>query len=103
MVTSHTLELSFLQYPQKCNLGFHGEFADFIEEQRSAIRSFKPSDSPLHCAGEGALLVTEELGSNERLRDRSAIDLYEGSICAFRSPMQRTCNQFLAGSSFAQN
>src|SRR5215471_14900228 len=103
MITAHPLKFLLLQYPQERDLGLHREFADFIQKQRTAIRSFKPPHPPLQCAGEGSLFMSEELGSNQRLRNRSAIDLYEGPVCAFRSPMQGTRYQFFTGSGFAQN
>src|SRR5215469_2774489 len=47
--------------------------------------------------------MSEELRSNQRFRNRGAVDLHKGSICAPRPPMKRTCNQLFACSGFAQN
>src|SRR6476620_7653047 len=73
MVTPHALELALLQHAQKGDLSFHREFADLIQEQRPAVGDFKPPQTPLQRACEGAFFVTEELGSNQRLRNRGAV------------------------------
>src|SRR5215469_12813553 len=100
MITPHSLKLSLLQYSQERDLSLHWEFADFIQKQRAAIRSFEPSHPPLQGSGEGSFFVSEKLGSNERLRNRGAIDLDECSACAFRSSMQRTRDQLFPGPCF---
>src|SRR4029077_17596077 len=76
MIAAHALKFSLLQYPQECDLCFHRKFADLIQKQGTAIRGFKSSQPPLYRPGEGSLFVPEELGSNQRLRNRGAIDLY---------------------------
>src|SRR5215467_7988191 len=98
MIASYPLEFLLLQYSQKRDLRLHWEFADFIQKQRPAIRRLKSAYSPLQCACEGTLLMPEKLGSNQRLRNRSAINLHERSACAFRSPMQGARDQLLASS-----
>src|SRR5215470_17233116 len=96
MITPDSLKLSFLNHPQQRDLRLHREFADFIQKQRTAISRFKPSHPPLHCAGEGALFVSEKLGGDQRLWNRRAIHTNEWTVGAFRSPMQRVRDQLLA-------
>src|SRR5262249_23514433 len=103
MVTPHPLKFLLLQYPQERDLRFHGEITDFIQKERATVSGFKPAHSPLQCAGEGSLFVTKQLGSNQGLRNRRTVDADEGSVCAFRSPMQCMRNQLLTRSGFAQD
>src|SRR5215471_2448560 len=103
MITSHPLKFLFLQHPKERDLGFHGEVTDFIQEERATVSGFKPSQSPLECAGEGSLFMAEKLGSDQRFWNRRTVDADEWSVRAFRSPIQCTGNQLFTGSGFAQN
>ena len=102
MITAHPLEFPLLQYPQERDLRFHREIANFIQEERAAVSGFKPSHTPLQCAGESSFLVPEKLGSDQRLRNRRTVDADEGSVGTFRSSMQRASNQLFAGSRLPQ-
>src|SRR5215470_13109706 len=75
MITPNPLKFPLLQYTQERDLRLHRKFADFVQKQRAAISGLEPSDSPLQCASERSLFMSEEL----------------------------TGNQFFAGSRFAQN
>jgi hypothetical protein len=55
-----------------CDLDLRGQVADFVQKNRPPIRRFKTPQAPLCRTGEGAFLVTEELGSNQRCHARSA-------------------------------
>src|SRR5262249_26765930 len=79
-ITSYSLELALLQHTQEGDLGIHREFTDLIEEERSTISGFKPADTALQCSRESALLVPEQLGSNQRLWNSSAVNPHKGSI-----------------------
>src|ERR1700727_2994309 len=103
MITPHPLKFLLLQYAQKRDLGLHREFADFIQKQRAAVRGFKPPHPSLQCAGEGSLLMSEKLGSNQRLRNCRTVDANKGAVRTFRPAMQRSRNQLLASSGFTQN
>src|SRR5580700_2010280 len=103
MTTSHSLKLALLEHTQECDLGFHGEIADLIEEERPAVSGFKPPHTPLQGTSEGAFLVPEKLRGNQRLRDGGAVHADEGSRCAVRSPMKCASNQFFTRSGFAQD
>src|ERR1700744_2972907 len=103
MITSHSLKLALLQHAQQCDLSVHREIADFIEEERPAVSGFKPPNKSLQGASEGAFLVPEKLRGNQRLRDGRAVHADERSLCAVRSPMERTRNQFFPRSGFAKD
>src|SRR5215472_4564138 len=103
MIAPYPLKLPLLQHPQKRDLSFHREITNFIQEDRAAVSGLKPSHPPLQCAGEGSLLMTEKLGSDQRLWNGCTVDANECSVGAFRSPMESVGNQLFAGSGFAQN
>src|SRR6185436_19042495 len=66
MTAADALDLSLLEYPEQRDLRLRGQLADFIEEDGAAIRGFEAAEAALHCAGERALLVSEQLGCDER-------------------------------------
>ena len=51
--------------------------ADLVEEQRAALGQLEAAPLARLRAGEGALLVAEQLGLDQRLRQRRAVDLDE--------------------------
>src|ERR1700722_13732845 len=57
--TPEALELPFLQRVQKLGLNFHGDIADFVEEQRSLIGKFQSPDFLADGAGERSLFMAE--------------------------------------------
>src|SRR5580692_1781163 len=64
--TSNSLEFAFLEHAQQGDLRFDWHIPDLIEEDRAMVRYFETAGVPLIGAGEGAFLVTEELGCNQR-------------------------------------
>src|ERR1700688_73537 len=71
---------------------------DLVQEDRSTICRFKTPRAPLQSAGECAFLVSEQLGRNERVRNRRTVHGYEYSRRTIRAFMNRTRDQFLSGS-----
>jgi len=102
-VTADAFDFTFLQHSRQCDLDLRGQVADFVQENRPAIRRFKTRQAPLCRTGEGALLVTEELGSNQRLWDCGAIHTNKRPISAVRSLVYGAHNQLLSRTGFAQN
>ena len=70
LAAADPLELALLQHAQELDLRLGRQLADLVEEQRPAVRQLEPPLAPLHGAGEGPLLVTEQLALDER-RPRS--------------------------------
>src|SRR5580704_3416439 len=64
----NALELTLLKHPQQGNLGFARHFTDLIEKNRPVVRYFEAPGMALIGAGEGAFLVAEEFGRNQRRR-----------------------------------
>src|SRR5258708_8736612 len=56
-----------------CDLDSRRKDPSLPRQNRPAVRRFKTPRAPLRRTRKGALLVTEELGSNQRYRDCGAI------------------------------
>ena len=82
MRAAQPFELLLLQNPQQLRLQFERNIADFIQEQRAAVRRFETADLLRHGAREGAPFVTEELAFEKSQRNRRAVQLHEGPIAA---------------------
>ena len=72
---------AFLQYAIKLHLHGQAHVADFVHEQRAAVRGLKQSVAVIVCPGERALHVAEKFRLQQRLRKSAAIDGDEGA-CA---------------------
>src|SRR6185295_6108506 len=94
---------ALLEHAQQRDLDLLGQIADFVEKDRPAIGRFEASEAPLRGAGEGSLLMAEELGGDQRRWDCRAIDGNEGSGGAGRALVDGAGDELLAGSGFAQN
>src|SRR5579863_9023974 len=103
MIASYALKLTLLQHAQERDLRLHREIADFIKEKCPAVSGFEPPHASLQGTREGALLVSEKLRGNQRLRDGRTVHADERSRCAVRSTMERTSNQFFTRSGFAED
>jgi len=90
-------DLAFLQYAQQPGLGFQRQFADLVEKQRATVRGLHQPGAAGTGAGEGAFLVSEELGFDQRLGDRCAVDGNHRRLGALRKIVQGAGDQFLAG------
>src|SRR5215831_14044909 len=77
MIAPHALKFPLLQYSQERDLRLYRKITDFIQEQRAPVCGFKPPGPPLQCAGERPLLMSEKLGSDQRLRNRGTVDADE--------------------------
>ena len=94
-------EALLLQRAQDLRLQRQRQVADFVEEQRAAVRELELARLPRRRAGERALLVTEELGLEQRLGNRGAVDGDERSVGARAQHVQRAREQLLARAALA--
>ena len=62
---------ALLDGAQQLGLQPHVHLGDFVEQQRAAVRLLELADAARDRAGEGALLVAEQLGFEQVLRDRA--------------------------------
>ena len=95
--------LAVLQHAQ--HLGLRGErhVADFIEEERAAVRLLELAGPVLHRARERALHVAEQLALDQLAGNRRAIDLDKRARRATRLPVQRPRHEFLARAVLARD
>ena len=68
----------------------HVHFGDFVEQQRAAVGLLEFADAPRDRAGEGALLVAEQLGFEQSFGNGGAIDADERLLGAVRSARARS-------------
>ena len=54
------------------------QLADLVEEERAAVGQLELPELARVRAGEGALLVAEQLGLDQGVGDRGAVDRHEG-------------------------
>ena len=58
-LATDALELAFLQQPQQLRLHRRRHIADFVEEERPAVRLLELAEMARRRAGEGSLLVSK--------------------------------------------
>ena len=95
------IDFAFLQRAQQLDLHVEAQFADFVEEQRAAVGFLEFAQMLVAGAGERALLVAEQDGFDQVLRNGAAIDGDERLAGAFRRALDGAGDQFLAGAGFA--
>ncbi len=93
--------LALLQDPQQARLRLQRHVADLVQEQRAALRLLEAAGGAHGGAGEGPLLVAEQLGLDQFARDRRHVDRDERSLAPLAVIVQRTRDQFLAGPGLA--
>ena len=72
-------ELAVLEHLQELGLERQGHLADLVEEHGAAIGELELARLPPVGPGEGAALVAEELGLEQRRRQSRAVDLDAGA------------------------
>src|SRR5207247_10793736 len=77
------------------------ERADLVEKQRAALGQLEAAELALIGSGERALLVAEQLGLDQRVRERGRIDGHERLVTARALPMNGAGDQLLAGAALA--
>src|SRR5208283_2205650 len=100
---AQTLELLFLQHAEQLGLQLWGNVADLVEEQRPVVPQLETADLLADGAGEGALLVAEQLALQEPRRDGRAVELDKGALAARAQVVKGTGDEFLARARFATN
>src|SRR6185295_16080855 len=95
------LERALLQETQQLGLQRQRHVADLVEEQRTAVRDLDLAGRLLDRARERALLEAEQLGFEQRLRDRGAVDRDEGLRCPRAQRVNRAREDFFARAALA--
>jgi hypothetical protein len=78
LVVADALEFAALEEAEQLGLNGERELSDLVEEERPPVRSFDAAGAGLDGSGEGAAGVSEELGLEKRLGDRSAVEHRQG-------------------------
>ena len=76
-VAAEPLESALLEHAQQLGLRDDRQVADLVEEQRAVVGQFEAAGLAVVRAGEGALLVAEDLGFEQRVGQRRAVDRLE--------------------------
>ena len=74
MRAADALERPLLEDAEQRDLRARRDVADLVEEERAALGHLEAAATTRDGAGERALLVAEELGEEERLDERRAVD-----------------------------
>ena len=93
----------FLQHAQQLGLHHQRHVADFVQEQRAAVRLLELAQVPRGGAGEGALFVAEQLGFDQLAGHGGAVQRDEGLLAPRAAVVQGARDQFLAGAGLAQD
>src|SRR5664280_3045060 len=101
LAAADAVDQALLDRAQQLRLQAHVHLGDFVQQQRAAIGLLELADAAAERAGEGAFLVAEQLGLQQILRDRRAIDRDERLLGALRARMQVARQHFLARAAFA--
>ena len=95
------LELALLQHAQQLHLQRRAHRADFVEEQRALVRLLEASLPVADGAGERAAHVAEQLGLEQRLGNRAAVQRDEPMHAPRAVVVNRARHDFLAGAGLA--
>src|SRR5690554_5011900 len=99
-IGAHALHHPLLERTKKLHLKVEGHLAQLVEKERAALGLLKTTGARCHCAGEGALNVTEEFGLEEVFGDGAAVDDNEGAIAPIGTAMDLARDELFTGSGF---
>ena len=103
LVAAKLGELGVLQDVEQLGLQRRLHLADLVQEDRPEMGLFELADASRRRAGEGALLVAEQLALEQLRRQRRAIHLHERLAAARRALVNRAGDELLADAAFAAN
>ena len=98
---AHAHDLPLLEDAQQIGLGLQADIGDLVQENRAAHRGFELALLAVLRAGEGALLVAEQLAFDQGLRQRAAVDHHERVVAPRAQAVDGAGHQFLSGAAFA--
>ena len=102
MRRADALELPFLQHAQELGLHVGREVADLVEKERAAVGQLEAPLAHRHRTREGAAYVTEELGLDQRGRERRAVHADERAAAAGAAIVDRPREELLARAGLAE-
>ena len=96
-IAADALEAPVLEDPEQLRLQLGGELAHLVEEEGRPVGQLEPAPPLRLRAGEGALLVAEELALGEGRGQGGAVDLHERPVLPRAERVDRVGDQLLAG------
>ncbi len=99
-VAADPFDRQVLKRPQQLRLRGERQVGDFVEKQRAAVGALELAAASAH-AGRRAVLDAEELGLEQRLDDRRAIDRHERPAPARADFVNLPRDQLFAGAALA--
>lgn len=98
---AEALELALLQHAKELHLRGRRDVADSVEEERALVGELDPPGFALRGARERALLVAKQLALEERVGERSAVQLDEGALRARAAVVDGSRDELLASAGLA--
>ena len=92
-----------LERAQELHLDVGGHLADFVEEERAAVGHLEGARLLVRRAGEGALLVAEQLVLENVLGERGAVEREERPLRAIALLVNRARDELLARAALAED
>ncbi len=86
---------------EELGLDGFGQEADLVQKKRAPVRGLKQARLGPVGVREGSPLEAEQLGFQQRLRDRRAVDVHEGAALPGPHAMDEPGHEPLAGAGFA--
>ena len=97
------LELAFLQDAEELGLELERDLAHFVEKDGPPVGELEPTDLVRDRAGEGALLMPEQLALDQTGGDGGAVELDEGLVIPTAQAVDRAGDELLPGAGLALN
>jgi hypothetical protein len=97
------IEAAGFEHAQQPRLHVERHLGDFIEEQRAAGGALEDAGVRARRAREAALLVTEQLGLDQRSGNRAAVDCDHRSLRAMAQNVNAFGDQLFAGPALAHD
>jgi hypothetical protein len=79
------------------------QFANFVEEERTAIGGLKTAYSLCQGSRKGASLMSKEFALDQGGGNRRTIDCYKPLLASGACAMNGSCDDFLPGTRFTAN
>jgi hypothetical protein len=101
-VLTHPPQFPFLDRPQQLGLGARRQLADLVEQQRAGVRLLEDARPLGDGARERAAGVPEQLGLDEIVGQRGAVERAERPAVPIASAMERPGDQLFAAPALAR-
>ena len=99
----NALKFLVLHHAQELGLQVGRQIANFIQEDRAAVRHLELPLLLCRGACEGTLFMAKQLAGQQLWGERHAIDRHKGLLGAWTPLMQSAGHDFFAGAAFAYN